>query len=311
MFDDGRMVETLTDADVTARVTSALAVETMREAVLAAHRGELVAPARTLADLDEGRLLFTAGRWRGRWYGFRAYDTFDHDSASAHDDQLVVVHDDSTGRLLGIVVGAELGRRRTGAIGGVAADALAAAGASTLGMVGTGHQAWAQLWAISAVRRLETVRVYSRDEGRRRAFADRAGAELGIAATASDSARDAVTEAAVAVLATNSAEPVVDVDWLAGGCHVTAVGPKQQGRSEYPTELLDTASTIVTDSQAQLRGYDPPALAAVGRHADRVQALGTVVAGAAPGRRRDSDRTVYLSVGLAGTEVALAARLLT
>jgi ornithine cyclodeaminase/alanine dehydrogenase-like protein (mu-crystallin family) len=304
------MIETLTDADVAARVTPTLAVESMRDAVLAAYRGELVTPARTVADLDQGRFLFTAGRWAGRWYGYRAYDTFDHDAPNARDDQLVVVHDDTTGRLIGLVVGAELGRRRTGALGGVAVQALAADDASTLGLVGTGHQAWAQLWAISAVRRLDSVRVFSRDEGRRRAFAARAEHELGLDATAVASARDAVAGAPIVVLATNSPEPVVEVDWLAPGCHLTTVGPKQQGRTEFPTELLDAATTIVTDSPAQLRAYDPPALSSAGRHVDRVAALGAVVAGAAPGRRLDSDRTVYLSVGLAGTEVALAARLL-
>ena len=39
------MTTTLTDADVRAGLTAANSVATMREALLAAHRGELVAPA--------------------------------------------------------------------------------------------------------------------------------------------------------------------------------------------------------------------------------------------------------------------------
>lgn len=304
------MALTLDDSDVLARLTPARSVSLMREALLAAHRGELVAPARSMTDLGEGRLLFTVGRWRGRWLGYRAYDTFDRDHPEARDDQLVVVHDDVTGRLLGVVVGSELGRRRTGALGGVAVDALAPPAASTLGLVGTGAQAWAQLWAVAAVRRLESVRVYSRDERRRHDFAERASDELGLPAAPAASARNAVADAAIVVLATSSPEPVVESDWLAAGCHVTTLGPKQRGRSEFAEVLLDSAEALVTDSPAQLDAYDPPALASGERHAGRVVGLGAVLAGVASGRNSDSDRTVYLSVGLAGTEVALAADLL-
>ena len=300
------MIEMLTDADVASRAGAKHAVETMRAAVEAAHRGELQAPPRVAADLGEGRFAFTAGRWRGRWYGYRAYDTFDR----AHDDQLVVVHDDATGRLRGLVAGSELGRRRTGALGGVAIDLLAPTAATSLGLVGTGAQAWTQLWAASAVRRFTSVRVFSRNPDRRREFAARATRELGVEAVAAGSARETVEGADVVILATDSAEPVVAAEWLAGTAHVSTVGPRQQGRAEFDESLLDAATVLATDSPAQLRAYDPPALAGRDRHADRVVSLGAIAAGDTPGRRADGDRTVYLSVGLAGTEVALAAALL-
>jgi ornithine cyclodeaminase/alanine dehydrogenase-like protein (mu-crystallin family) len=304
------MIAILDDADVATRLAATEAVGLMREALLAAHRGELVAPPRTVADLDEGRLLFTSGRWRGWCYGYRAYDTFAHDSDAACDDQLVAIYDDATGRLLGIVVGPELGRRRTGALGGAAVDALAPGAASTLGLVGAGTQAWAQLWAVAAVRRLESVRVYSRDQSRRRDFAERVADELGLEVTPVGSARDAVTDAAIVILATNSADPVVRTDWLAAARHVTTLGPKQRGRSEFAEDLLDAAAVLATDSVAQIGAYDPPALASDEPHSDRIVGLGAILAGDAVGRSDDSDLTVYLSVGLAGTEVALAARLL-
>ncbi|HYJ70718.1 MAG TPA: hypothetical protein VEX15_23940 [Nocardioidaceae bacterium] len=305
------MTVILDDGEVLARLKPAAAVGTMREALLASHRGDLRAPARTVADLGDGRMLFTTGRWVGRWYGYRSYDTFVHDSDAARDDQLVAVYDDATGHLLGAVVGPELGRRRTGALGGAAVDALAPAAASTLGLIGTGSQAWAQLWAVAAVRSLERVRVFSRDERSRREFAERSGQDLGVAATAAASARAAVDDAEIVILATSSPEPVIETEWLSAGCHVTTLGPKQQGRSEFAEDLLDAATVLATDSVTQLGGYDPPALASRGRHADRVVGLGAVIAGDAPGRRADSDVTAYLSVGLAGTEVALAAGLLT
>src|SRR5690606_19470052 len=220
------------------------------------------------------------------------------------------VHDDATGRLRGLVAGSELGRRRTGALGGVAIDLLAPTAATSLGLVGTGAQAWTQLWAASAVRRFTSVRVFSRNPDRRREFAARATRELGVEAVAAGSARETVEGADVVILATDSAEPVVAAEWLAGTAHVSTVGPRQQGRAEFDESLLDAATVLATDSPAQLRAYDPPALAGRDRHADRVVSLGAIAAGDTPGRRADGDRTVYLSVGLAGTEVALAAALL-
>lgn len=93
--------------------------------------------------------------------------------------QLVALHAEPSGELLGLAVGKELGSHRTGALGGLAVDLLARPAARTVGLVGAGTQAWTQVWAISGVRELAGVRVFSRDPGRRRAFAERVRAELG------------------------------------------------------------------------------------------------------------------------------------
>src|SRR5690606_25152985 len=109
--------------------------------------------------------------------------------------QLTIVFDRVTGDLAGLVQGSELGARRTGAIGAVAADVLARPDARTLGLVGAGRQAFAHVWALRAVRPLEEVRVFSRTPERREAFARRVAEELGVRCTPVDDARTAVTEA--------------------------------------------------------------------------------------------------------------------
>src|SRR5262245_4319808 len=115
--------------------------------MLAHHGGGLYAPARLRADLGDGELVFTAGRLARTGYGFRVYDT----RPTPDSDQLVVVFDDETGRVRGVAGGAWLGAARTGAIGAVAVDVLADPAAGSLGLVGTGSQAWSQLWAIRTV----------------------------------------------------------------------------------------------------------------------------------------------------------------
>jgi ornithine cyclodeaminase/alanine dehydrogenase-like protein (mu-crystallin family) len=289
------MTIVLDDIAVTARLRPASAVTAMRSALLSAHRGELVAPPRVHA----GILTFTAGRLPGRWYGYRSYDTH------VGGQQIVAVHSEPAGDLIAIAVGSALGAYRTGALGGAAAGALASPDATTVGVVGAGLQAWTQLWALSAVRRLTDVAVYSPTPQRRAALAARVQADLGISCHAAQSAREAVTARDIVVLATSSAAPVLDAGWLSPGTAVTTVGPKQAGRAEFAPDLPSRAQLIVTDSLPQLRAYDPPALLA----SAPVVSLGAVLANEHPGRTSADAITVYASVGLAGTEPYLLADL--
>ncbi|MEH0827609.1 MULTISPECIES: ornithine cyclodeaminase family protein [unclassified Micromonospora] len=294
-----------TDREVAAALDAPATVAAMRDALLAAHAGRLVAPPRTAAPLGGGRLVLTAGHLTGEWYGFRSYDTFGLPEA----EQLVVLHDGRTGAVRAVAVGEELGSRRTGGLGGVAVDALARPDAATLGVIGSGRQAWTQVWAAAAVRPLREVTVHSRSAARRDAFAARVRAELGVPARAVDSAGAAVRDRDVVVLATTSTTPVLDAADLAPGTHVNAVGFKQADRHEFGTDLLDAADLLVTDSPAQAGAYSPPMLAAVEPYAGGLRDLGAVLAGAVPGRTGADQLSVFCSTGLAGTEVFLLDRL--
>ena len=201
--------------------------------------------------------------------------------------------------------GDELGARRTGALGAVAVDAAARSGAIRLGLVGAGTQAWTQLWAVRTVRPVTSVMIAARRPERAAAFAERAAAELGLTARAVTDVWDAVRDQDVVIVATNSATPVFEADWIAPGTHVTTLGPKAAARHEVPAALAERADVIFTDSPAQLVAYPEPHLFAD----EPVVGLGAVLAGAAAGRTSPEQITVFCSVGLAGTEVAVAAAL--
>jgi ornithine cyclodeaminase/alanine dehydrogenase-like protein (mu-crystallin family) len=294
----------LHDRDVLTRLTAADAVRWAGEAVDAHHRGELAAPPRIHADFGDGRLVFTTGRLRGSWFGYRSYDTFPADPGA----QVVVVHDQISGQVRAVAIGNELGPRRTGAIGAVAADALAPSGAGIAAIIGAGTQAYAQLWALAAVRDLREVRVYSRDPARRTSFADRVRPLVtGLCQPAPD-ARAAVDGAQIVVLATSSPAPVIDAAWIAPGTYVTTLGPKQQGRAEFGLDLPDAASLLVTDSLDQINAYDPPNVLVGTPHHQRLVSLGAVRAGEIPPPTADAI-SLFFSVGLAGTEAFLLDRL--
>jgi ornithine cyclodeaminase/alanine dehydrogenase-like protein (mu-crystallin family) len=292
------------DERIRTGLTARDAVQWLGEAIDAHHRGDLVAPPRTQVELGGGRLVFATGRLRGSWFGYRSYDTI----AAGPGSQLVVVQDEASGEVRAVAVGNELGPRRVGAIGGVAADALAPPRASTAAVIGTGVQAAAQLWALSSVRALRQVQVFSRDPASRQAFAERMTTTTGVACRAAATARDAVTGAEIVILATSSPTPVIDAAWLRPGAYVATLGPKQQGRAEFGLDLVEMADLVVTDSPAQLAAYEPPSVLVGTPQQRRLASLGAVRAGEhalpQPGRTR-----LFCSVGLAGTEAFLLERL--
>lgn len=291
------------DEQLRAELDPAIAVAAMRRAMADAERGHLITPPRVAADLGPGRLVFTAGARPGDWFGYRSYDTINAGPGA----QVTVLHDWHTGNVEAVAVGSELGPRRTGAIGGAAVDVLARAGVSDMALIGTGTQAWTQLWAISAIRPMATLRIWSRSPSHRERFARRAAEELGVNAAAARSAEHAVRGADIVVLATSSPVPVIDAAWVANGAHVTTLGPKQRGRCEFGPDLAERADVIVADSLAQAQAYQPPFILDGTPHMDRMIGLGSVIAGAAPGRTEPAQVTLFCSVGLAGTEAYLLA----
>jgi len=303
-------VRLLTDEDVLRLLTMADAIECIEDAFRRHAAGTLVAPARSATDLEAGQLVFTSGAVLGSpgQIGFRVYD-----SAHFGDPrraELVAVFSTGDGSLSGLVAGRALGPMRTGAIGGVAVRHLARTGAESLGLVGTGAQARTQLRAACAVRSFSTITAFSRNPARRAAFAEEMSGELGVTVEPVETAEQAVREADVVICSTISEEPVIDPEWVRPGVHVQNVGPKFKGSHEIPIELYRRGDVLVTDAPAQLADAGDRFLLSGTPENDRVIPLGRIVAGDHPGRTGDDQLTLFCSLGLAGTEVALAAELL-
>ena len=291
------MTRLLTDDDVASRLTPAIALTAARRALAEAYAGRLHAPPRVAADLGDAQLVFTAGGFFGK-RGVRVYLT-----GVADAEQAVLVWEED-GRLEACIVGIELGARRTGALGAVALHTLARPEASTVAIIGSGRQAWAQLWALTAVRS-PRVRIFSPTGEHRAAFAERARRELGLEAAAVASAREAVEGADIVILATRSTEPVIETAWVQDGAHVTTVGPKTVSGHEAPVDLAERAALVATDSPAQAAAYGEPLFTD-----EPLLHLGGIVSEAVRGRTSPDDVTLYISTGLAGSEVVTAAALL-
>lgn len=203
-----------------------------------------------------------------------------------------------------------LGQIRTGAASGVATKYLAREDARTLGLVGTGFQAETQLEAVAAVRELETVRVFGRDQARREAFCARMGERLGLAMEPVGSAEEAVRGADIVTAVTTARRPVVRGEWLAPGVHINAAGSNHPKRQELDGEAVRMAAPrIWADlvAQAKIEAGDLIQACEEGEisWAD-VGEISAVVSGSESGRSAETDVTLFASQGLAVEDLVVA-----
>ena len=100
---------------------------------------------------------------------------------------------------------------------------LARADAHTVGVIGSGGMAQTFVPAISTVRDIRRVVVYSPTVSNREAYAQSMSARLGIPVTPVATAEAAVREADILALCTDATKPVLDAEWVRPGTHVITV----------------------------------------------------------------------------------------
>lgn len=222
---------------------------------------------------------------------------------------VVLLFDGESGELLALMEADHLGRIRTGAASGVATKLLARAEASRVGLIGTGRQARTQLEAMSRVRKLSAVRVFSRDENRRREFCREMAGRLGLKVEPADTAEDAARFGDVVIAATTAREPVVKGEWLRPGTHLNAIGANMANRRELDDGAIGRAGVIAVDSIEQAKeesGDLIQGLGGAGRSWGDVVELHEIVSGKRPGRKSPEEITIFKSNGIALWDVAAA-----
>lgn len=298
----------LREAEVEQLLEMRLAIDVVEEAFRRLATGEAVNVPRERA-VGAGIVLHTmsaAANYLG-YSGWKAYSTT-RGGAQFH----VGLYDQSSGRLAALLEANRLGQVRTGATTGVAAEWMAPRDAVEIGLFGAGYQAQTQLEALCQVRPIRTVFVYSRNEERRAAFADRMSALLNLEVTPVDRPQDAAEDLPIVVTATTSREPVFDGASLAEGALVCAVGANWLNKAEIDSHVVRLADNIVCDSVEACRHEAGDFVDALEKGVfewRQAVNLCDVVAGKAVGRSRPESIALFKSVGLAIEDIALAARL--
>ncbi len=290
----------LTEADVEALLTAADAVEAVEGAFRRLAAGVAENRPRYRLRLQQGALAVMAAV--DHELGLAGVKTY---AATPDGAQFVLVlFDESSGEVAGLVEADKLGQLRTGGASGVAARHLARPNVRSLGVIGCGRQAETQVACIrAAVPTIDRVVAYCRTEPKLRGFCERVGAEPG------ESHQEAAT-LDVVVTVTTSKDPVLRGEWLREGALVCAVGANVANRRELDNVVLERAAFVCCDSLAQARLESGDLIEPVESGALdwlEVHELQEVVVGALPGRQDPTDIVVFKSNGLAAWDVAIGA----
>jgi len=218
-----------------------------------------------------------------------------------------LLHDASTGAPLALIDGDEITARRTAAASALAASWLAGADARHLLVVGAGRVARLLPAAYRTVRPIDRVTVWARRAAEAEALAQALSA-AGVAAAASDDLERAVAAADVVSVATLATEPLIEGRWLRPGSHLDLIGSFTPAMREADDACFAGAGVYVDTEEALQKSGDllGPLDRGVFITAGVRGTLATLARGEAQGRRDETERTVFKSVGTALEDLAAA-----
>ena len=293
-----------------AQVRDLLDLDELVDALAEAHAdltaGSASMPPRTAALVSEreGLLGVMPSYLPSAGLACKLVTLFPHNRDRETHQALICVFDPANGTPLALMDGTYITATRTAAGSALATRLLAREDAHVLAILGTGVQAHSHARALPRVRRIDEIRVASRDREKAKAFA----AEIG--GLAADSYEQAVRGADIVAATTHAIEPVIRRAWLEPGTHVNSVGLNPSGREVDEATVAD-AVLVVESRESALAPPPAGAPELVGVDPSRVYAeLGELVSGVKPGRRSEQEITLYKSVGVAVQDAAAAALVL-
>src|SRR5215831_8269883 len=221
----------------------------------------------------------------------------------------ILLFSPNTGALVSVMDGRVITEMRTAAVSAVSARELARDDGQTLAIIGSGAQARSHLEAMERVFELKEIRVWSPNPDHQMAFITGMSETTETKIIGSNSAEEAVHHADLIVLATSSAEPVIQSEWVAGGSHVISIGACRPNQREMDPALLRRGRVFVDSRAAALVESGDIVMGIQQGHfsASRIVGeLGEVLAGKVDGRTTPSDITIFKSLGLAVEDIVAA-----
>lgn len=224
---------------------------------------------------------------------------------------LFTLVDMDSGIVLATMDASELTAWRTAGVAAAAAARLARADARTLTLLGAGHLIPYLAAAHAAVRPIDRVIVWARRGDAAAAAAERVAGHLGLDGIAVEISTDiemAVRSGDIVSAATRATTGLIEGQWLSPGAHVDLVGGYRPDMREIDDAGLLRSSVYVDDRHAVLREAgdltDPISRGVV--TPDMVRGDLADLALAQAGRSSDDEITLFKSVGVAASDLAVA-----
>ena len=221
--------------------------------------------------------------------------------------------DGRTGQPRAILDATGITEMRTGALTAIGAKYLAPSRPRVLGHIGARGTAYWNVRLLDHLFDFEEIRVHSRRQESREAFASRLQTDLGKSVTVCDNWQDTLEGADILVEASRltEPEPLFKTAWIKAGALVVPYGTM----STVEDDIIDIMDKIVVDDWGQCligpfgclrRHVDSGRMTRDGIHGE----LGQICAGTIPGRQSDTETCLLWHRGLSTSDIALGAAML-
>ncbi|GAA0352691.1 ornithine cyclodeaminase family protein [Bacillus horti] len=218
---------------------------------------------------------------------------------------IIHLHDINTGELLAIMDSTYITAIRTGLSGALGTHLVADPIFKKVTIIGAGVQGYAQLRALSSLRKIEKVDVLDMDINKANQYASKLSDELHIQMNVVNTLKDALRDTEIIITSTWEKEPFIYRDMIKRGTHITTLGSDELGKSEVSEDLIKSSLFICDNKNLALR---MGVLGSLSLNESHVYAeLGDVMINPLNHRTRENYYcTVFSSVGMAFQDLAAA-----
>lgn len=277
-------------------------LDALGSAFVAFSEGRTSVPPRTAARSGERGLLGAMpGYVPGVGLEIKLVTVFpgNHGTELPSHQGLIALFAEENGAPLAVMDGTFITAIRTGGSAAVAARALSRQDSRVLAILGAGVQGRSHLDTFTHVRNFTEIRIASRNRDHAQELA-----ASNPSARVAGSMEEAVRGADVVACCTDAREPIVRLEWLSPGAHVSSVGgtfgpevdPAIVASSRVFVEWRGAVTNAPPAGAVELQGMDPASVTEVGE----------VLSGSRPGRTSAGEITLYKSTGHAVEDAATA-----
>ncbi|OTP79250.1 ornithine cyclodeaminase family protein [Caballeronia sordidicola] len=297
----------LTDAEILAAVESALVAQGNRETVIE-PRVHLIPK-----DSAEGHFNVLRGVIHPLGLaGVKVVGDFVNNYKRGLPSELAVLNlfDPETGAPKAILDATSITDMRTGAMTALGAKHLARKGSKVLAHIGARGTSYWNVRLLDHLFNFDEIRVHSRREESRNAFAQRLSQDLGKLVRVTEDWESCVRGADIVVEASRlpKPEPLLKTEWIKRGALVMPYGTM----SAVELSLTDIMNKMVVDDWGQCRKGLP--FGSLRQHVDTDRLseetlhaeLGEIVAGKKAGRQNDDETILFWHRGLSLSDIGLA-----
>lgn len=289
-------------------------IATLEKAHTQYSTGKAVMPVRLVVPLPQiqGRITSMPGFLKeDRALGMKVVTYFQENPKRSLPAILatILLFSADTGKLIATVDGSYITAIRTACASAMATKALANGQTPVLGILGAGVQARAHIQALTRVRSIQRIKIYSPTGTSAAGVKKDMEPAVKVAIDVVPSAEEAVHNADLVVTATTAKEPVVKSEWMKPGIHINAVGSHRPDAREIDGATLARSKIVVDSREAIMAECGDILLALKDKAIDESHIhgeIGEILAGTKAGRESSGEVTLYKSVGIAIQDVAAA-----